>query len=275
MRANTAGDNAIFAREGSDPLALLICEDDIFVSETVDWLFERGFAQVAALGPAAVGLRARPGLHILAAFSVLDPVRRAAALTRVIGAADGRWILICFNGEFLLHPFSDSRRIRDLTDFLDSERRPSAMAYAIDLYADSMIGGGAPALDEVYFDLDGWYGFEQEGRLVDIRGGLGWRFETHAPPELARINRPALFRARKGLSLDANLWLNDPEMNAIACPWHNNPTVALMSFRRTRRILSHPDLRDLRTLIWPKSRRFEWSSEQLVHAGVIEAGQWL
>lgn len=275
MHAETAQDDAAFMRDGAGPVALLVCENDVFVAETADWLFERGFAQVAAFGPAAAALTPRPGLRILPGAPVHNPVRRAETLTRAIGEASGRWTLVCFNGEFLLHPFSDSRRIRDLTDFLDSERRSSSMAYAIDLYADSMIGGGVPALDEVYFDLDGWYGFEEDGRFVDIRGGLGWRFETHAPQELARINRPALFRARKGLSLDEDLWLSDPEMNAIACPWHNNPTVALMSFRRTRRILSHPDFRDVGTLMWLKSRRFEWSSDQLVHAGMIEAGQWL
>ena len=108
------------------------------------------------------------------------------------------------------------------------------------------------------------------------RQQLGWRFEEFSPVSMSRVNRPAFFLAEDKTRLRDDLWLEDEEMNTISCPWHNNPTMAVMSFRRARRLLSHPNFRGaISTLMWPNSRRFEWRSDQLSALGLIEAGQWI
>ena len=150
------------------------------------------------------------------------------------------------------------------------------MAYAIDLYSDRLIDGGPLDFDDVYFDAEGWYGFDRQTGGVDVYGGLGWRFEEYSPVAMSRVNRPALFAIDAQTALTDDLCLADETLNTVACPWHNNPTMALMSFRRARRMLSHPNFRNaVDTLLWPNSRKFEWSSEQLAGLGLIEAGQWI
>ncbi|MFN3262871.1 MAG: hypothetical protein ACE37J_20170 [Pikeienuella sp.] len=262
---------AALAAGGAGPIAILLCEDGLLAADSAAHLLGLGAAAILTLGPEAPA----EGPSLFAAPATLhDAAARAALLTRIIRAAAGRWLLIAFNGEFPYHPFAETRPLPALIEFLGTERRRAAMGCAIDLYDDGMIGGGAPNLAAACFDADGWYGFEREGRLADVRGGLGWRFEDHAPPALARVNRPVLFRAEEGLEIGPDLWLSDPEMNAASCPWHLSPTLAVMSYRRTRRLLAHPAMRGLATLTWPKTARFEWRAGQLVRLGMIEEGQW-
>lgn len=258
------------------PVAALLCETGSLARRSADHLLECGFGAVLALGPGAssVGDDA-PGI-ICADAAILAPRDRSRTLNRVISALEGRWMLVCFNGDFLYYPFAETRGVQDLIEFQSSERRRAVMGYAIDLYSEAMRDGGEPDLDDAYFDLEGWYGFEASDRQVNIYGGLGWRYEEYMPLALTRINRPALFRADKGVSLDETLWLNDPEMNTVACPWHNNPTIALMSFRRARTLLAHPKFSGgVAALKWRHSVKFEWRAEQLVESGLIEAGQWI
>lgn len=274
MRFGSESDYFRARPSGCEPLAVLVCEDDVLAAESAKRLFACGFDDLVAVGAGAPALADRPGCSSFPA-ETHNPAALARLLNRLISANAGRWMLIAFNGEFLFHPFAETRTAPDLIEFLSSERRASAMAYAIDLYTDAMVAGGRPNLDEAWFDSEGWYGFERGEGVVDVYGGLGWRFEDQTPDTLARINRPALFFARPGLTLRPDLWFDDPEMNTVSCPWHHNPTMALMSFRRTRRILAHPELQDLKTLIWPKSVRFDWNSDKLVSQGLIEPGQWM
>lgn len=275
MRYKSLASYLAVSPRSSRPLGLLICEDRMMVQESADHLFSIGLDEVLAIGPGAEALPEEiPGLHLVS-LPVHDPVARAEIVSRVIEASAKRWMLVAFNGEFAFHPFAETRSLPDLTSFLHSEQRATATAYAIDLYSDAMIGGGAPDLKDLWFDAEGWYGFEREGKLVDVYGGIGWRYEEYSPSAMARINRPALFQARRGLKMRPDLWLDDPKMNTISCPWHNNPTLALMSLRRTRRVLAHPGMQGAKTLLWPQSRRFEWSSEQLFSLGLIEPGQWM
>lgn len=278
MRHASIEEFARQTRAGQAPAAILLCEDDFLADATAARLADLGFAPIIAAGPGHAAVDAeRPGVETFPA-QIASAAARTELLNRLIGMLRGRWTLVCFNGEFPFFPFCESRRAIDFVDFLRSERRAACAAYAIDLYADSMIGaaGEEPDLDEVYFDAEGWYGFDRGDGLVDIYGGLGWRFEEYAPVALSRVNRPALFRADEGARLDDDLWLTDQERDTISCPWHANPTMALMSFRRTRRLLSHPNFRSaIDTLSWPNSRRFEWRSGQLSAMGLIEAGQWI
>lgn len=253
------------------PIAVMLCDDGRLAAETARWLAERGFAATLALGPAAA---AAGDDAIQIAARALDDEGRAHALNRLIAAHAGDWMLVCRPGEFLFFPYCRDRSVRDLTDFLETERRSSATAYAIDLY------GREPdpdfPLEEAFFDAAGWYAFDHGGGAVEVYGGLGWRFEEHLPARELRVNRPALFRAAPLARIKPDLWFEEPEMNAVACPWHHNPTLALMSVRRTRRLLSSQGFAASgRSLLWPRSTRFEWRSEQLSALGFIEPGQWV
>ncbi|MEL7462906.1 MAG: hypothetical protein AAFN79_02500 [Pseudomonadota bacterium] len=263
-----AGDRAARA------LALLICEDDVFAAQSADHLLKLGFEKVVAIGPGAAELPQadEDGMAVV-------PVKSSEATSAANAIGDrfeGAWIVVCHNGEFPFFPFCETRSILDFVDFLGSERRAACMAYAVDLYSDALITDGQVDLEEVYFDAEGWYGFDGKNGHVDVYGGLGWRFEEFAPVSLSRVNRPALYRCGPGARLRPDLWLEDEALNTLNCPWHNNPTMALMSFRRGRRLLAHPNFKGaIETLMWPNARRFEWSSDQLVRLGLIEAGQWI
>lgn len=255
-------------------VAILLCEDEFLIAETAAHLKSLGFAAIIACGPGETGLAVDDDPTI-AAFPapIADPAPEINNITAVLGP---RWYLTCFNGEFAYFPFCEARGVADFVDFLGSERRDACATYGIDLYSDSLIKDGSVDLDNVHFDTEGWYGFERENGLVDVYGGLGWRFEEYVPITMSRVNRPALFKGGPTTALRSDLWLEDDAQNTVACPWHNNPTMALMSFRRARRMLSHPNFRGaIDTLMWPNSARFEWSSAQLATLGLIEAGQWI
>lgn len=278
MRHASVDDYARAPRRGGGPVAVLLCEDGVLAEASARRLSALGFGAVVAAGPGAAAVDAdRPGVDAFPARISAAP-SRAELVNRLLGLFVGRWVLVCFNGEFPFFPYCETRTATDFADFLRSERRSTCAAYAIDLYADAMIDDAAaePDLDDVLFDAEGWYGFDRGDGLVDVYGGLGWRFEEYAPVALSRVNRPAFIRAGNGARFGEDLWLTTADANAISCPWHANPTMAIMSFRRTRRLLSHPNFRGaIDTLVWPNSRRFEWRSDQLSALGLIEAGQWI
>ncbi|MGB0506267.1 MAG: hypothetical protein ACPGGK_08725 [Pikeienuella sp.] len=256
------------------PLALVICESAFLAVETTDWLSKCGFRTIIAVG--AVGDVFEQSETVMAApANFATPDRQAKIANSVSNAVAGQWMLVCFSGEFIFYPHIETRCIADFTDFLAAERRTSASSYAIDIYSDAL-GRDDEAFDleEVYFDSQGWYGFEREGRQADIYGGLGWRFEEYTLRNMFRINRPALFVG--GATLREDLWLTEEEGNTLSCPWHHNPTFALMSVRRARALRAHPKFsQGVPTFMWPNSERFEWKSEQLLSHGLIEQGQWL
>ena len=257
---------------GKGPVAFLLCEDDFLLEETLERLRTLRFAEILAIGPGAASLAPDDRLHAIACAAA----DISSAPSFLLPAFAGRWALTCYNGEFPFFPFCETRGAADFVEFLRSERRSSCMAYSIDLYSDRLIDGEDPDLSEVYFDAEGWYGFDREAGAADVYGGLGWRFEEYSPVAMSRANRPALFMIDDATKLREDLWFEDEAMNTIACPWHNNPTMALMSFRRARRMLSHPNFKNaVETLMWPNSKRFEWSSDQLARLGLIEAGQWI
>ena len=256
--------------------AVILCETSFLLAETVAHLSEAGFTRLIAVGPGANAAPDRDDV-IAAPADIAGAESRADVINKLIAAAAGRWMLVCFNGEFLFYPYRESRLIQDFTEFLSWERRPAAMGYAVDLYSDALgREEEAFSLEDVYFDTEGWYGFERGEKLAEVFGGLGWRFEEFTPRDMTRVNRPALFWADPAVAMRADLWFEDDVYNAISCPWHNNPTMAEMSFRRARRLLSHPNFKGaIGTLMWPNSTRFEWSADQLVKLGLVEAGQWI
>jgi len=112
-------------------------------------------------------------------------------------------------------------------------------------------------------------------RQLNIFGGLRWRFEEHVPEDRRKINRIGLFRARKDLELRRDHTFNIEEYNTYACPWHNNITAAICSFRAAKSLKSNPGSSGkIPTFAWHNSRKYDWHSRQLLDLGLIEPGQW-
>jgi hypothetical protein len=106
-------------------------------------------------------------------------------------------------------------------------------------------------------------------------GGVRWRFEEHIPEQRRKIDRISLFRAKSGLELRTDHTLNYEEYNTYACPWHNNITAVVASFRTAKALKRNPGSSfDIPTFQWRNSVRFEWHSQQLLDLGLMEPGQW-
>ena len=64
-------------------------------------------------------------------------------------------------------------------------------------------------------------------------------------------------------------------MNTFACPWHNNLTAAVASFRVAKALARNPGSRDeITSFAWRGSHPFRWNSQQLMELGLMEPGQW-
>ncbi len=189
---------AALKQDPARPTAVVLCDTSFLLTETVDHLADAGFERIVAVGPAAEAAPDRPEI-VAAPAEIANADSRAIVINKLIAHAAGRWMMVCFNGEFLFYPFRETRRVQDFVEFLSWERRPAAMGYAIDIYSDALgREEDAFTLDEVYFDTEGWYGFDRGEKQAEVFGGLGWRFEEFTPREMSRVNRPALFWGRSG-----------------------------------------------------------------------------
>ena len=170
-----------------------------------------------------------------------------------------------------------------MLSFHEGERREAMVAFVVDLYAPDT-GAVRNAVDRgaAHFDSVGYYALAREDtqkgaldRQLDFYGGLKWRFEEHVPYDRRRIDRVAFFKAKPGLELRQDHTLNDPEMNTYACPWHNNLTAAIASFRTAKALATNPGSKQaIKSFGWDNSERFQWSSRQLMDHGLMEPGQW-
>ncbi|MGR3496945.1 hypothetical protein [Citreimonas sp.] len=276
-----------FARRGAPalapgPVALIFAEDAAALDATLRHHRNHGFAPVLLGAPdlaVAEDLSALPR----AALDARDPDAVARAVSRVARALPGTWLYWGYNAEFLFYPFAETRSAAEMLAFHAQERREAMLTYVIDLYAGDLAAHpDAVALDDAWLDRSGYYAEARldpagrpRDRQLDIYGGLRWRFEEHVPPARRRIDRIALFRARRGVSLRADHTLSDEEMNTYACPWHHSLTAAVMSFRAAKALRFNPDSRAaIDTFRWRNSARFDWTSRQLLDLGFIEPGQW-
>lgn len=266
------------------PCAVIFAEDACLLAETVAHHLTIGFAHVLVLLPEGLDAPAiaDAGKVTLATCDTRAPGAVAAILNQLVSAAPGAWLYWGHNAEFLFFPFCDSRTVGELLSFHAEERRSAMMAYVIDLYAgDLATAPDGVSREGAMLDRSGYYASQRfrDGvaleRQMDIFGGLRRRFEEHVPWARRRIDRVALFRAAKGVRMRADLTLSEEEMNTIACPWHNNLTAAVVSFRAAKALRSNPGskwaIRDFR---WSGSVPFGWSSRELMELGLMEPGQW-
>lgn len=270
------------------PIAVILVEDRVEVASTLAHHIRAGFRKVLALSPEPLRPSdlpddpkdriinliydsRRPGAHVGAVNAVIDAV------------PEKTWLYYGYNAEYLFYPFADTRTVGELTAFNAEERRAAMLAYVVDLYAPDLSRfPDAVSVDEAMFDRTGYYALARHDRngglkprQLDFYGGLRWRFEEFLPPDRRRIDRVALFSARKGLRLLPDHRLDDEECNTYACPWHHSLTAAVASFRVAKALVRNPGSRDqIHDFTWNNSVRFRWNAHQLMELGLMEPGQW-
>ena len=264
------------------PAAVVFAEDAVEVRATLRHCLGLGFDPVILIDSFGVSLGPDLDAVLVAPVAFRDYGDISGILNLLIEALEGRWLHYCFNAEFLFFPFCESRRISDVVIFMEEERRTSVQAYVVDLYSDDL--GRDPlgvSLDHAHLDRSGYYGLNRRAdgqyldRQFDIFGGLKWRYEEQVPRPLRRIDRIGLFRSARGLQIGPDLLFNDAEYNTISCPWHNNMTVAVASFRTAKALRHNPRSREvIDSFVAPQSEPFRWSSQQLMELGLMEPGQW-
>ncbi len=267
------------------PVAMIFVEDDVEVDTTLRHHLQCGFSSVLALMPDAFSLPADvAGLVHRIPYDCAPPGAVVGAVNRIIAVASGIWLYYCYNAEFLFYPFCETRTVGEMLTFHTEERRDGMLTYVIDLYADDL--GAYPdavSLDRAFLDKSGYYALARKDpatghpreRQLDFFGGLRWRYEEHIPVASRKIDRISLFRAREGLTLQADNTFGDQEYNTYACPWHHNLTAAICSFRTAKALKRNPGSTfDIQSFHWHNSTPFEWHSRQLLDLGLMEPGQW-
>lgn len=268
------------------PLAIILAEDAVELDSTLRHHLSLGFADLLLLAPAGID----PDPDIAARITVIRhdvhaEHAMAKAVNRLIAAFPGLWMYYCFNGEYLFYPFCETRTIRDLLAFHAEERRDAMLTYVVDLYAGDLTRfPNAVSRDTAQLDRSGYYALARQDpdnnwhpreRQLDFFGGLRWRFEEHIPSDRRKIDRISIFRAKKDLILRPDFTFSDQEYNTYACPWHNNLTAAVCSFRTAKALKSNPGSRwVISSFNWHNSTDFEWHSQQLMDLGLMEPGQW-
>ncbi len=268
------------------PIAVIMAEDSTEVDTTLRHHLVAGFKSVLLLAPDEIALAPQLAEQI---HRISHNVHAEAALpdavNQLMNAAAGSWLYCCYNAEYLFFPFCETRRIGEMLAFHSEERRDAVLSYVVDLYAaDLTESPDAVSLENAHIDRSGYYALARttpapphspKDRQLDFFGGLRWRFEEHIPWTRRRIDRIALFRAKTGLRMRPDFTLSDEEMNTYACPWHNNITTAICSFRTAKALRANPGSRfEINSFLWQNSTGFQWQSQQLLDLGLMEPGQW-
>ncbi len=268
------------------PVAMILAEDNVEVDTTLRHHLDIGFAPVILLAAPQLELPAELEAKIARVDTqVFETGILQRMVNALIAAAPGAWLFYCYNAEYLFFPFLESRKLDEMLAFHTEERREALISYVVDIYAESLTEHpNAVSLDTAHLDKTGYYALAREDaannwahreRQLDFYGGLRWRFEEYVPWTRRRIDRIALFRAKPGITLRDDFTLSDEEMNTYACPWHNNLTTAIASFRTAKALRANPGSRfAINTYIWQNSTPFDWHSQQLLDLGLMEPGQW-
>ncbi|MGB0960604.1 MAG: glycosyltransferase family 2 protein [Halocynthiibacter sp.] len=268
------------------PIAIIIVEDDVEVASTLEHHLKLGFKQVLVFLPQEVSIEAELAskVHVIP-FRNRSKTHAIDIVNRLIPSALGSWIYYGYNAEYLFFPFCETRTIGEMLTFHTEERRDAMLTYVIDIYAQNLNDHpDAVSRDTAMLDETGYYALARpdpknhnhpKERQLDFYGGLRWRFEEHIPNAQRKLDRISLFRAAPGLELKPNHTFNIEEYNTYACPWHNNLTAAVMSFRTAKALKLNPGSSfDIKSFEWTRSVKFNWHSMQLMELGLMEPGQW-
>jgi hypothetical protein len=274
------------AQLAKGPLSIVMAEDEVEIDSTLAHQLRCGFRDVLLLVPAGIEVtRAQEERVHVVTHDVFVEGALPQAVNLVNDRIPGVWLHYCYNSEYLFFPFCETRRIRELLTFHTEERRAAMLTYVVDLYAgDLQAQPNAVSLTDAWLDRSGYYALVRKDpaknwapkeRQMDFFGGLRWRLEEHIPAARRKIDRISLFRTKPGLRLAPDFTLNEAELNTYACPWHNNLTAAVCSFRTAKALRSNPGSRHLiQTFRWRNSEPFRWDSQQLMDLGLMEPGQW-
>ncbi|WP_299922749.1 hypothetical protein [uncultured Pelagimonas sp.] len=268
------------------PIALVFAEDDAELGTTLRHHLHSGFTSVTVFMSSLFTLP--PDLENKVHRVEYDMTVDNAlpdAMNAVIEATPNVWMYYCYNAEYLFYPFCETRTVGELLSYHTEERRDSMLAYVVDLYAGDLDKcPNAVSLDDAHLDRSGYYALARSDpannnypkeRQLDFFGGLRWRYEEHVPVERRKIDRVALFKSKPGLKMRDDHTFDDEEYNTYTCPWHNNLTAAIVSFRTAKALKRNPGSTfDIRSFRWYNSTPFEWHSRQLLDLGLIEPGQW-
>lgn len=268
------------------PVAMVFAEDAVELDTTLRHHRHSGFRTVLLFSPPRFAIA--PDLHDKVHRIDTDMTRDGIVQTcvnAVIAAAPDQWLYYCYNAEFLFYPYCETRTVGEMLAFHTEERRDAMLTYVVDLYAGDLARApGAVSLDDAWLDRSGYYALARpdpanhnhpKERQLDFFGGLRWRHEEHVPLARRKIDRISLFRAKPGLHLRDDHTFDDEEYNTYACPWHNNLTAAVASFRTAKALKHNPgSTGDIRGFRWHNSMPFEWHSRQLLDLGLMEPGQW-
>ncbi|HBZ44549.1 MAG TPA: hypothetical protein DEO85_10935 [Maritimibacter sp.] len=268
------------------PVALIFVEDLVEVESTIRYHQLTGFPSIVVFAPIELELPLSLERDITRVdYPVIDVTDVQTAVDACNEAAPGVWFYYCYNAEYLFFPFCETRNVNELLVFHTEERRDAMLTYVIDLYADDLHRyHNAVSLDHAWLDKSGYYALGRadpenhnypKERQLDFFGGLRWRYEEHVPKDKRKIDRVGLFRAKPGLHLRDDHTFTDEEYNTYACPWHNNLTAAIASFRTAKALKTNAGSTfDIPTFKWHNSVPFEWTSQQLLDLGLMEPGQW-
>ena len=213
----------------------------------------------------------------------------------------GRWVLSLEPCEFLIFHKSETRKLRDLMEFVSGERRDHVFAIAIEMYGDrpaeqlSLAPGQRPVELLPYFDPTG-YVTSEPGLFfhTTVRGGPQRRalYGARAPA----LNRVPLVKWRWFYNYAAGTRLLMPRrVNRPHAPWHTTPTACLLRFaslndpatlHRAAEAESFELVKDGGGASYPVEARLRvmslktdistrfTGSEDLVEAGLLNPGQW-
>ena len=266
----------------AEPIAVILAEDCFGLNQTMAHLTGLGFSQIVVLSDKPESIE-QAALHDSAIIGVVfDPLPSVEMLMNsIIPILKNRWLHFCYNGEFLFFPYSEHRSVSDVIAFSQEERRNSIFGYTIDLYHDQFpTSTDSIDRENVFFDSAGYFGESstgptEVGQIVNVFGGLRWRYSQHLLHNRANINRVCLFKAVSDLNMTEDGNFNLPEYNTISSGWHRSVTMAVMSFRAAKALATNPlSKTEAASLRWKMSERFDWTSRQLMEAGFIETGQW-
>lgn len=219
--------------------------------------------------------------------------------------ASGHWCLSLDTSDAFVFYRSETRKLADLIEFLESECRDHVFAVVVDMYGDGPAEdlkgseiASSPRDALAYFDPFGFVSSEKgPHRDVVVRGGPQRRtlFRTK-PNQSPALNRIPLVRWRwyyaylAGTKLMMPMHLNNPH-----APWHSTPTGCILRFAllndastlkaatawEKQNVIHDPSasyyegLSRLRqtTLKQAFSQRYS-STRDLVDCGLLNPGQW-
>ena len=213
------------------------------------------------------------------------------------------WCLTLDPDEFLVYPYCDTRSLKEMTDYFDSEKKESFFTILLDMYPRGSVEeasyreGDNPLEVAPWFDPTGFYQERMpECRDWWVRGGVRRRvFFPDQPWNAPPLNKTPLVRWKKHfLYLSSTHVLNPKRLNEPHFKGSVAPTGCLLHFKYlslfqekvreemrrkqhyagSREYQRYAEMFDKKTHLWCEgSVKYEgW--RQLVDLGLMNVGGW-